>query len=57
MLLEVDRSAAAADYLSATFRLRPTRRLRFIILRPLRVCMRARNPMDLLRLILLIRCG
>jgi hypothetical protein len=44
-------------YLSDTFRLRPTRRLRLIILRPLGVFMRARKPMERLRLMRLMRCG
>lgn len=44
-------------FLSATLRERPAARLRFIILRPCLVFMRARKPMERLRLMRLTRCG
>jgi hypothetical protein len=51
-------SAVDQEYfLSATLRERPAARLRFIILRPCLVRMRARKPMERFLLMRLTRCG
>lgn len=58
MVEEPERGILRVGYfLSATFRLRPARRLRFIILRPCLVFIRARKPIERFLFRRLVRCG